>query len=87
MFQSQSPTRTNIEEANKHLKMLYGRVDELERKVVSRLKCLITPVLLWSTCRFSLIIKFNVTDLNIIFQTYMFIFSKDIDETELQSIM
>ena len=33
MFQTQSPTRTNIEEANKHLKMLYTRVDELENKV------------------------------------------------------
>ncbi len=33
MFQSQSPTRTNIEEANKHLSMLYIRVKGLEKQV------------------------------------------------------
>ena len=45
MFPSQSPTRTNIEEANKHLKMLYGRVDELEKKVVLKPQCLVLPAL------------------------------------------
>ena len=33
MFSGQSPKRTNIEEANKHLQLLYTRVTELEKQL------------------------------------------------------
>ena len=36
MFPSQSPTRTNIEEANKHLQLLHARIMELEQTVKSQ---------------------------------------------------
>lgn len=33
MYSNQSPTKVNIEEANKHLQMLHGRVEELEKSL------------------------------------------------------
>ena len=36
MFAGQSPARVNIEEANKHLQMLYSRVSELEQTLAER---------------------------------------------------
>ncbi len=39
MFPTQSPTRTNIVEANKHLKMMYDRVEELELEVRKIVAC------------------------------------------------
>ena len=36
MFSPQSPSRTNIEEANKHLQMLHNRISELEQTIESQ---------------------------------------------------
>ena len=42
MFSPQSPSRTNIEEANKHLQMLHSRIAELEQATETQAEVILT---------------------------------------------